>query len=384
MADRLPDDTSNLPGGLFVKRDRPKNLGNGSSSSRGGSSGGSRLGLDRLAQEKARERGEAAAAAPMLPPPPKRPMLSHLREDDDADADGADGGGARKYRRPREETPSHAGGVNVATAQRIKERVHERLKGAGQAFTTTTTGGGDAGGSSSDAGGASTGGTGTTRQWQAAASPALSMGGSEWEAPSPMHPSLVPDRAQFGSEPRGFNADTPLDTPFGSRGGGAASSASAAVPRFGPAATPQPTPLHPGSSGGAGGEVGDEWERGSVAGDGGGRGGGGGDGGAQEDAAEADERLDHEWYVAIARTHARAGGRTHTVPPCTCHCACALVTAACVHSSHLCGAWRCHLVGCAGMTRAGMTQRRMARAWSMRRTRPSLGTRRSSRSGRSK
>ena len=132
MAERLPPSEGGaaLPGGLFVRRDRPKNLQQASNPV------SSRLGLDKLAAEKARERAAAAAAQPMAPPP-KRPMLGHLRADEgDGEASGEASSGARKYRRPREDTPSHAGGVNVATAQRIKERVTERLKGAGQVFTT--------------------------------------------------------------------------------------------------------------------------------------------------------------------------------------------------------------------------------------------------------
>lgn len=296
MSDQLPD-TNNLPGGLFVRRDRPKNL-NGQQPQQGGSSSSSnpmasRLGLDRLAAEKAAERAAAAASAPLMPPPPKRPMLSHLH-DDHGDEGGDSSHEKKRYRRPREETPSHAGGVNVASAQRIKERVAERLKGAGQVFTTAAPAS-DADASANPQ--PSTGGTAATRQWEAAASPALSSAGaSEWEAPSPRHPPLVPDRAQFGSEPRGFAADTPLDTPqgrTGSMGGGA----SASVSRSGGGATP----LHPGAfpkgasggtyqlaglGGGGGGET--DWEKGSVA----------GDVDVQADAAAEDDKLDRDWCMS--------------------------------------------------------------------------------------
>ena len=160
---------SDLPGGLFIRRDRPKNL-----QQQQPSSNPSRLGLDKLAQEKARERAAAGGPPPPRALPSKRPLPGSSSGDGEA-GDGGDGGGdagsnAHKWRRPREETPSHAGGVNAGAAQKIKERVHERLKGAGQVFTTT----GEAGAGAPTGGGASTGGTGATRTWQPAASPALS------------------------------------------------------------------------------------------------------------------------------------------------------------------------------------------------------------------
>ena len=288
---------NNLPGGLFVKKKRPQNLQQQPSTSSSSSNPmASRLGLDRLAAEKAAERAAAAEAAPLMAPPPKRPILSHLRDDDD----GGDAHPQKKYRRPREETPSHPGGVNVEAAERIKERVAERLKGAGQQFTTTK--------KSSDAGASSnppnTAGTATTRGWMAA-SPALSSGGSEWEAPSPMHPPpLVPDRAQFGSEPRGFLADTPLDTPQNRTGslrpvgdgssapsrdlaGGATPQLPAALSKDSRGGTYQLGSVGSSGPSGSGGGA-DEWERGSVA---------GGDD-EQAGAAEADDKLDRDWYDA--------------------------------------------------------------------------------------
>ena len=288
-------DLNDLPGGLFVKRNRPKNVQPSSNPT-------SRLGLDKLAAEKAKERAAAAAAAPHMPPPPQQPNKKpRLGEDDD---DGAAPEHQAKYRRPREETPSHAGGVNVSAAQRIKERVTERLKGAGPSFTTSTSSTAD------EPPRDSTGGqTASTAKWHAAASPALSS--SEWEAPSPMRQPLVPDRAQFGSEPRGFLVgDTPLD-----RGGSSSVAGSSIRGREGPAATPQPTPLREGLGGEGGSSssktynlsslkggkapADDEWEAGSNKGD-----------DEQEGAGEADAQMDRDWYDA------EEGGRmvdeTHT------------------------------------------------------------------------
>jgi hypothetical protein len=187
--------SSNLPGGLLVRKDRAKATPDHPTSNP------SRLGLDKLAQEKARERQASGggAAGPIMGPPSKRPFPSGEGRD-------GEGHGGRQYRRPREETPSHAGGVNEAAAQRIKERVAERLRGDGQVFRTAR------GGEGSQGGGSGPGAASSSRSW-VQPSPARSTTGSEWEAPSPMHPSLVPDRAAFGSEPRGFVADTPLDTP---------------------------------------------------------------------------------------------------------------------------------------------------------------------------
>ena len=53
-----------------------------------------------------------------------------------------DGGGnpmdqrTKQFRKPREPTPSHPGGVNDEKRAQIKERVRDRLKGDGQTFTT--------------------------------------------------------------------------------------------------------------------------------------------------------------------------------------------------------------------------------------------------------
>ena len=119
------------------------------------------------------------------------------------------------------------------------------------------------------------------------------------------------DRAQFGSEPRGFLAgDTPLD-----RGGSSSVAGSSIRGREGPAATPQPTPLREGLGGEGGSSssktynlsslkggkapADDEWEAGSNKGD-----------DEQEGAGEADAQMDRDWYDA------EEGGRmvdeTHT------------------------------------------------------------------------
>ena len=163
------------PGGLIVRKDRPKPDKERRDAARAGE--GSRLGLDKLAAEKRQERAEAQASQPMAPPP-KRPFLSHLHEQSGSGSEGGAGAPAaaerKRYRRPRGETPTHAGGVNETAAARIAARVKERLKGDRPLFSSS--GGGDGGG-------------GSGRAW-ADASPAPSISGGDWEAPSPLHPSL--------------------------------------------------------------------------------------------------------------------------------------------------------------------------------------------------
>ena len=333
---------SELPGGLLIRKDKQKQPQQPATNT-------SLLGLDRLAQEKKAEREAAAAAAAAASsgndsggggssstaPTFKRPFQSSSHGGS-ADADVAGGQRERKYRRPREETPSHPGGVNVAAAQKIKERVMERLKGDGPAFTMAHDGGGGGGGSARSGGRAGDdildrkgfGGA----HGRVPASPAC----SDWEAPSPMRPpSLVPDRAQFGSEPRGFIADTPLDTPYaGSATGPAGRSTAPSLlsSSLASAATPQPSPMIHGGRGASGasgrdvppmgagprGMAGgsgvpatadDEWERDEGGGGGrrggGRRGGGGGGGGGQEGASEADAALDREWYDQDEDGHVR-------------------------------------------------------------------------------
>ena len=293
---------SSLPGGLFVRKDKGDRQQQQAEQPQQPQR--SMLGLDRLAAEKARERAALAAEEPMRPPaiPFKRPLPAPAHGDHE-----------RHYRRPREETPSHAGGVNEARSADIQQRVKERLKGKAQVFTSSSASGHGGGPDGGHGGGH--GGGGAAR---VPASPAPSMSGSEWEAPSPRRQPLVPDRAQFGSEPRGFlDAGTPLGTPAPSsattglvhrpshslptpqpspgphsvhlvRGAGAAAAAGG-----GGAAS---TPRHPGLGGdvpaathAAGGveisavEIEDEWERASTAGGGG-------------STAAEDAQLEREWY----------------------------------------------------------------------------------------
>ena len=273
----------NLPGGLSIRKDRDR---------QSRPSSGSTLGLDRLAAEKAKERSAAEASKPMAPPP-KRPYPG--------DADGS-----RQYRRPREETPSHAGGVNEVAAARIAARVKDRLKGDGQTFT---------------AGDRRREGGGAAAHSRADPSPAP----SEWEAPSPAHPPLVPDRAAFGSEARGFLVETPM-------GPGASSSlhAGSSAPTH-VSATPQPspymgppsrgasgaTPAHPGAAGGPrdGPGGGGNYKLGGLGGSGGGGGGGGGGGEWEQEstvgddaaADAADTELDRAWYDQDEGGHAVRG-----------------------------------------------------------------------------
>ena len=275
---------SGLSGGLHVRKDKGERPS--------AQPQRSILGLDKLAAEKARERAAAASAEPMHAPQPmpfKRPLPA---------GDGADSSSSkeRQYRRPREETPSHGGGVNEARSADIQQRIKDRLKGKAQVFTSSSGGG--------------SGGVAPRNDGRAVpASPAPSMIGSEWEAPSPRHQPLVPDRAQFGSEPRGFlDAGTPLDTPSGRSTAGLSHRPSHSAP------TPQPSPMvptaaqlrassstprHPGLGGGASGGGAaddDEWEKASTAGDGPASRGAGGAGGEGEADTEDDQQLDRDWY----------------------------------------------------------------------------------------
>ena len=212
-----------LPGGLLVRKDKSERQPAPSSRQR------SLLGLDKLAAEKARERAAAAASEPMQAPLPmlfKRPLPPSSQGDSAEPSSSRE----RHYRRPREETPSHGGGVNEARSADIQQRVKDRLKSKGQVFASSSNAGGSAG----------TGGASDSGRRFVPPSPAPSMSGSEWEAPSPQRSSLVPDRAQFGSEPRGFlDAGTPLDTPSALSTAGLSHRPSASVP------TPQPSPMHP-------------------------------------------------------------------------------------------------------------------------------------------
>ncbi|KAL1510502.1 hypothetical protein AB1Y20_006806 [Prymnesium parvum] len=186
MSEQLPE-----RGGLMIRKDRPAHEYRAADTARA-----SLLGLDKLAEAKAKEREKLAA---MAPPPPKRP-LSHLMEaEEEGDGGGARAeGSARRYRRRGEDTPSHGGGVNHAAAERIKERVKERLRGEGQVFTTASSS------------------SGRRNEPQ---SPAPSVGSEgAWEAPSPRHPSTYDGRA-LDSEPRALVSGTPLGSAWGDTGG---------------------------------------------------------------------------------------------------------------------------------------------------------------------
>ena len=100
----------------------------------------------------------------------------------------AHGDHERHYRRPREETPSHAGGVNEARSADIQQRVKERLKGKAQVFTSSSAG---------SHGGGHGGGQGGGGAAHVPASPVPSMSGSEWEAPSPRRQLLGDPERQF-------------------------------------------------------------------------------------------------------------------------------------------------------------------------------------------
>jgi len=290
-ADSAPADSltglSNEQGGLLSRPGANRHAFSG---------GKSLLGLDQLAAQKAPPAAcphthcpPSITAIPcsqlkekMGPPPAanfKRPRLAHLSEEGDDTGGGGAGARSRTYRRPREPTPSHGGGVNEEKAAQIMHRVKESLRSSdGLLFTTR--------GSSSE--------PATAGGFRPPPSPAHSVASSaDWEAPSPVHPSLVADRNAFGSEPRVLVAD---HTPMSQTPGGGTGSASHI------SATPLPTPagLRHGEAGQGKAEgEGAEWaeDAGDVQGD-------------EEDSRD----LDREWCDAAGGA-GRGWGGERVGPP---------------------------------------------------------------------
>ena len=210
MADRLPGSgTDPLTGqparaGLFVPAKSERHTYGKPAP------GTSALGLDRLAAAKVAERG----AMPPPQPASKRPRetrLDHLHED----ADGADGLQQKQFRKPREPTPSHSGGVNEEARAKITGRVRDRLKGGdGQQFSTRGGLEGEAGRLTVGSAGGHVRAAGGAGGRQEPASPARSeLSSADWERhsepPSPRHAVQYDGRA-LDSEPRAIVADTPL------------------------------------------------------------------------------------------------------------------------------------------------------------------------------
>lgn len=192
-------------------------------------------------------------------------------------ADVPDGDVARRYRKRREDTPSHTGGVNEAAAARIAARVKNRIVKGDGLF------------SKSDRGSCNTAGGSSCHS--SAAPAAGSASNLDWAAPRvPGH--VAADRAQFGSEARGFILETPQGTPALSHAASIPSRVSAT-----PLPSPSPglsgrsragaTPLHPSAHAepehaGAGH---DEWDQESSAGD-------------EASRDTEDQALDRSWYDA--------------------------------------------------------------------------------------
>ena len=206
MADRLPGSgTDPLTGqparaGLFVPAKSERHTYGKPAP------GTSALGLDRLAAAKVAERG----AMPPPQPASKRPRetrLDHLHED----ADGADGLQQKQFRKPREPTPSHSGGVNEEARAKIIGRVRERIKGGdGQQFSTRGGAAGDGAGGRltvGSAGGHVRAAGGAGGRGHEPPSPARSeLSSADWERhsepPSPRHAGSVYDGRALDSEPR--------------------------------------------------------------------------------------------------------------------------------------------------------------------------------------
>ena len=215
MADQLPGSgTDPLTGqpakaGLFI----PAKSERHAYSKPGAGSGTSVLGLDKLAAAKVAERG--AMPPPGMRPAAKRPRetrLDHLHEGEaEGEAAPPDAPCDKNFRKPREPTPSHSGGVNEEARAKIIGRVRDRIKaGEGQQFSTRAGPGGEGGRLTvGSAGGLSraVGGRGLEPP-----SPAQSeLSSAEWERRSePPSPRHAYDGRALDSEPRAIVADTPL------------------------------------------------------------------------------------------------------------------------------------------------------------------------------
>jgi pre-mRNA-splicing factor ATP-dependent RNA helicase DHX38/PRP16 len=253
-------------GGLFRRAGKERH----SFASGGGSS---KLGLDKLAAEK---RAEAGMPPPLAVAAAKRPRLAHLEEEEGAADDKS-----RQYRRPKPPTPSHGGGVNEAAVARIASRAKEGLRGDGLVFTTR----GEGGEIKHVRGGATL----------EPPSPAHST--SDWEAPSPVHPSCCADGRAFASEPRAIAIETPLQ------------SCGTSVSRSHISATPQPSPSPYVGSGRSGAPDAADAALARLHAARGGDGAAQGAGGEWEDDggtgdAEADRKLDRAWYEQEEGGHA--------------------------------------------------------------------------------
>jgi hypothetical protein len=142
MADRLPGSaTDPLTGqpakaGLFVPAKSERHAY--------GKPGTSALGLDKLAAAKVAERG--AMPPPGMQPASKRPRETRLDHLHEGEAEGEAEPRDKQFRKPREPTPSHSGGVNEEARAKIMGRVRDRIKGGeGQQFSTRGGVGGDGG-----------------------------------------------------------------------------------------------------------------------------------------------------------------------------------------------------------------------------------------------
>lgn len=101
--------SSNAPGGLIVKK-----LSSGKGTTKG-SSGGSLLGLQKLAEEKRKEREFEEGKV-------TKKQKSDTWEDDDDRSNSASTAKHRHYRSKMVETPSHPGGVSDAYREKKKQR----------------------------------------------------------------------------------------------------------------------------------------------------------------------------------------------------------------------------------------------------------------------
>ena len=213
MADRLPGSgTDPLTGqpakaGLFVPAKSERHAYGKPGA------GTSALGLDKLAAAKVAERG--AMPPPGMQPASKRPRETRLDHLHEGEAEGGAEPRDKQFRKPREPTPSHSGGVNEEARAKIIGRVRDRIKGGdGQQFSTRGGAGGDGGRLTVGSAGGHVRAAGGARGLEPPSPARSELSSADWERhsepPSPRHPGSVYDGRAMDSEPRAIVADTPL------------------------------------------------------------------------------------------------------------------------------------------------------------------------------
>ena len=155
----------------------------------------------------------------MQPPASKRPRETRLDHLHEGEAEGEAEPRDKQFRKPREPTPSHSGGVNEEARAKIIGRVRDRIKGGdGQQFSTRGGAAGDGAGGRltvGSAGGHVRAAGGAGGRGHEPPSPARSeLSSADWERhsepPSPRHAGSVYDGRALDSEPRAIVTLAPL------------------------------------------------------------------------------------------------------------------------------------------------------------------------------